>query len=190
MRRDGPKDWNAVQEKYRIFAAHTDLSYAKHTEDQARVRYHRAFVFTRDKFLEDLATSEQFSSTARRRVAPDKYVQNIAAAVHSCGGRPMLYVKVDEARPFEVSRVNDALLVGTIDQFASVNDLSQYNDAGCEKVCRAALLVDACTGRRQPHDDRLNARQYRWVRQNVGSTCEAGALLAKNVDAFVNIDLR
>ena len=154
MRRDGPKDWNAIQEKYGIFAAHTGLSYAKHSEEQARARYHRSLVFMRDKFLEDLATSEKiFVYRVGDGVLSDEYVQNIAAVVHSYGGRPMLYVKVDEARPFEVSRVNEALLVGTIDRFAVVNDLSQHNDAGWEKVCRAALVADACTGRSQSRND-------------------------------------
>ena len=191
MRRDGPRDWNAIQEKYGMFAAHTGLSYAEHSEEQARAKYHRALVFLRDKFLEDLATSDKIFvyRVGDGALAPDE-VQNLAAAVHGYGGRPMLYVKVDEAHPFEVSRVNEALLVGTIDRFAVVNDLSRHNDTGWEKVCRAALLAQAGGNRSTPRDDARDAARYRWLRQNADAICAAGPLPAKGVDALVDMHVR
>ena len=191
MRRDGPRDWNAIQEKYGMFAAHTGLSYADYSEEQARAKYHRALVFLRDKFLEDLATSDKIFvyRVGDGALAHDE-VQNLAAAVHSYGGRPMLYVKVDETHPFEVSRVNDALLIGTIDRFAVVNDLSRHNDAGWEKLCRAALLVEASATRSTRRNDALDAARYRWLRQNADALCAAGPLPANEVDALVDTHVR
>ena len=142
MRKDGPKDWNAMQTSYGLYMAHTGLSYDLYSADQAAKSFCKTLSFLRDKLLEDLANAEKLLvyRTADETM-PDEQLATLVRALRLYGPNTLLYVKLAEEadRAFTVERMSDGLLVGRLDRFAAVNDPAGHNDAGWEKVCRAAL---------------------------------------------------
>ncbi len=137
------KGWHATHDIYGTFTAHTGLTSDELSEDQARTKYHRHLVFLRNKLVEDLTSSTKiFVYRVVDSILPAAEVERLANAVHSYGGRPLLYVKADPAPPVGVSRSGDALLLGNIDWFADVDHRTRTNDSGWERMCRGALDLE------------------------------------------------